>query len=250
MAFDLQEFLSTRRGPFPTWVYVAGVALVGGFILLRPKSKTAGAGGQGDLATGTGSYSTSNTDAQGNTTTSTYSGPAYSPGFLSTASPYPQPYGPGDIYVNVPGNVSQGQASVPVAYPPANPPAAGPGRIGSFWYTPSAPMDTATLEQTAYNLPDTSDPHALENRSVDTMKMVLANPQIDWTQPVAAGTPVFMPLVGGTPGKTFPLPEGGTQTAPATYQPPQQQTSVTLIPSAVVSPTAPQQPAGASASGK
>lgn len=234
MGFDLQQFLTAKRGPFPTWVYVALLAAVAGFFLLRPKSKTAAAdGSQGGLATGTGSYSTDTTDANGNTTSSTYSGPAYSPGFLSTQATQPPSYGQGDIYVNVPGNVSQGQGSIPVAYPPPNPPAAGPGRVGSFWYTPTAPMDTATLERTAYQLGPTSDPNLMIDRSVDAMKMVLANPQIDWSQVVPAGTPVFMPLVGGVPGKTFPLPDGGNQVAPATYQPPTQQTSVSLIPSAI-----------------
>ncbi|SRR6266487_110713 len=237
MAFDLQRFLSEKRGPLPTWVYISGVALVAGFFLLKPKGKAGKGGDQGQLATGTGTYSTSNTDAAGNSTSASYTGPAYSPGFLSTGSPYPMPYGPGDVYVNLPGNSSQGQGSLPVAYPPVNPPAAGPGRVGSFWYTPTADMDSVQLEKVGYQLPDTNDPNVLEGRAVDVMKMVLLNPQVDWTQPVKAGTPIFMPLVGGVPGKTIALPSGGSQQAPSSYQPPAQQTSVSLIPSAAPMPT-------------
>lgn len=252
---DIKEIMMRKAGPLPVYAWVAGVgAFVGGFVLL--KKKAAGTSGTtangvnsgGDPGSFTSSQGSTTTDAQGNTTTTDYSatGPnTFMPGQLTNTAGA-MPYSGGDVYVNLPGNTgdtSSTPANAPasIAYPPKNPAPAGPGRGGGFWYTPKTDMNSIQAVLAGYNIPQAAagDALGMEARADDAMLLMMANPQIDWTQHIPAGTAVFMPYIIGAPGVTNPLPTGGSMTAPSAYQPPTQNSSNIVPVTGIFGPPSP-----------
>lgn len=115
---DMNALLTAKRLGAPTWVWIAGGTAIGAFVLLKMRasktaSTTSGAPTQGGQSSGTGTWSTTGTDAAGNTTTSTFSGPAYSPGFLSTDATMPPQQQAGDIFISQPPATQNGPSAAP-----------------------------------------------------------------------------------------------------------------------------------------
>lgn len=253
MATDLTTFLSTKRAGLPTWAWGTLAVAIVSFILLKMKAAKATGTAQSTTdnpaATGTGTWQQSTTDPRGNTTSSSFTGPAYSPGFLSTNATMPPVQQAGDIYVNLPSDVQNGRPSEPdkdhwqrpgnqqqppmmgIKYPPITAPKAGPGQIGSFWWTTPSEMGVIDIAEKVYSLGPEPGPPSTQQRTLDDLGIMMANPQLDWTKMIPAGTPLFVPMGGsGDPTVTGATPDGASQTAPSSYRPPMQQSSVTMRP--------------------
>jgi hypothetical protein len=230
---DVSGFLWRKTGPLPNAVWIFTVAAIGFYLYKRRSVSTTG--GASTATADPGQFSTSSTTTDPNTgsqTTFTANGPnssILSPGFLSTQA-QPMGYSGGDVFVNYPGGTTAPQPK----YPPVNAPPPQPGQTGSFWYTLPKDMRPAEVIDEVYrigNVPNTPQNNAY--KSNDLVAMLAQNPQINWQNvggALKAGTAVYIPLQSaGSPTDVIPLPAGASQLAPATYQPPPQQTSMQSV---------------------
>lgn len=208
MNFDaIGERLSKKVGPFPLFVWLAAVVIVG-FIFLRMRRNKSGgtgeAGGPGGGDQFTSSQSSSETDPKtGKTITSQYSasGNGYMPGMM-TYQAGAMPYSQGDVYVNYP------------TQPAANQPVQGKkpdylGRTHGFWFTTYRTMYPQEVAQQAYNLPEYNGGPDFVSLAYDAIAIMLANPglKVDNNNMIPAGQKVFIP---GNPGDPSKYGQGAT----------------------------------------
>lgn len=182
--------LSRKVGPFAiwTWLMLAGAAGLIIYRMRKGQTASAGSGASGQGTQFNSSQTQSGTTPSGGQYTSTYSasGNGYLPGQL-TYGASPMPVSGGDVYVNYPaGSSNTTTTGAPAPATPSKP------------YTVTATQDpqgnwdsnAIGLATVAYGL---KTPTA-QDATLGASQIVAANPQIDWAQPLAAGTVVNIPL--------------------------------------------------------
>lgn len=232
---DVSGFLWRKTGPLPNAVWIFAVAAIGFYLYKRRSVSTTG--GASTATADPGQFSTSSTTTDPNTgsqTTFTANGPnssVLSPGFLSTQA-QPMGYSGGDVYVNYPG-----QTTAPTTkYPPTTSTAPPVGSVGGWWVTLPADTNPGDLPDVAWGM---NDPNPNKERqsvlAADLVQLMGSNPQINWANvntaqggKLPAGTPLWVPVAGGLPGVQAKLPPYASLTAPSTYFPPPQ-TSTMLV---------------------
>jgi hypothetical protein len=249
---DIREVMLRKAGPMPVWAWTAlAAAFIAGFLIFKRKGSSAPGA---DSSTGSGgtagqfqsSQSKTTTDANGNqsTTSFTATGPnSFLPGQITNTAGS-MPYSGGDVYVNYPTSTAPADTGSAIQFPPANPTPAGPGRAGGYWYTPKSDTTSGDLVLNGYGISQAApgDVARIEAIAADSILLEMANPQIDWSQHVAAGTAVFMPQLIGVPGQAWKMPPGASQNAPPGYKPPTQQTNAIVPVNGIMGPAGNQVP--------
>lgn len=241
MDMDIKGLITNKIGPLAGWQWF-GIVAVGAFALMAYKSKkggggTAPAGMVRDPATGEFKSATSKETVDpvtGARTTSSYeasgTGSAFGGGAVGIPVGYPGYPTGGDVYVNLPGDTQNLNPAQPALhYPPKTAPGPGPGQYGGYWWTPLTEADAADFAMKS--VPGLNASNSQWQRT----RIALANPQIDWgggdTRSLI-GVPMYIPpgTIGGAGTAhnepPFPLPPGASLNAPAGYNPPVQQTTV------------------------
>jgi len=237
-----------KLGPLPGWQW-AGIVGIGALAIMAMKAKKKGTtdaaspSGQGG---GIGEFSSSQSQESvdpvtGQRTSSQYqaSGPLNGwGGGVGVPMGYPMPFtSGGDVYVNLPGNTPEAQPQQPPAivagvhYPPKDAPGPQKGQYGGYWWTPLSEQDAAMFE--TKSVPGLGAQNAVPNR----MRIIAANPQIDWTKGdfrSLIGQAMYIPpgTIGGLDSKhqetPWPLPPSASLHAPAGYNPPTFQSTVSV----------------------
>lgn len=246
----LQSFATQRIGPLVAWQWFMIVTVLAVLLLYFRNRKAAEPATVSktdnmvrDPVTGefksaqsnetvdpvTGERRTSSYEASGN-----LGGLVY-PGNIGFAA-YPAPYSGGDVYVNLPGDQRNLNPGTPVTrYPPKEAPRSPD--VGGYWWTPRTAEDAAALASRAGLWPDydaelklNPSEFKLLNLMNNRMMIMAANPQVNWGSgnfTTLIGVPLYIPQAAGDWQKDDKnLPVGASFTAPAGYNPPVQQTTV------------------------
>lgn len=247
---DIKAAFMKKYGPLTAWQWGAASLVIGYFFLRQARKNAAptgdeapsgAAGTQGPAGEFQSQQSQTKIDPKtGEEITSSYSatGPLTGGwgGGVGIPAAYPMPYSGGDVYVNLPGETQTMNPGRPARYPPASGPGPVTGSVvGGYWWTPRTTDDVGQLVSRSGLNPDpnfqkklTGTDKVLLDTAVTYMRIMEANPQIDWTQDFTAlvGKPIYVPQAWGYWQKQGQLPAGASLTAPAGYTPPGQQTGV------------------------